>query len=232
MFTYIPFTYLLRFKPTGQVYYGSKYSLTAHPNQLWISYFSSSRKVRALIAEHGKDAFEFEIRRTFKTAAEAVDWESRVLLRFNAKRDPRFLNSHNGDGRPHMVAWTEDQKKRKRASMLRNGSSNTPKNPLTPEQLAKKIERQKATREINGTGHAETARRGPLDDQVRLSANEKKALTMAKNGTKKGPKGPMGPRKNRMTAEQIEQARIRRAETMRLKGTKPGPKSGILPQQS
>jgi len=44
---YQPYTYLIKFLPTGQVYYGSSYANNKHkvsnPEQLWITYFTSSK---------------------------------------------------------------------------------------------------------------------------------------------------------------------------------------------
>jgi hypothetical protein len=37
-----PYTYLIVFKVTGQVYYGVKYSKFCNPKQLGVKYFSSS----------------------------------------------------------------------------------------------------------------------------------------------------------------------------------------------
>lgn len=96
MNTYIPFTYLLRFKPTGQLYYGSKSAKGCDPSVLWSSYFTSSKTIKSLIAEHGTNAFDFEIRRTFNTASEARKWESRFLRRVKAVRSDLWLNKHDG----------------------------------------------------------------------------------------------------------------------------------------
>lgn len=89
---FVPFTYLLRFRPTGELYYGSKYGRGAHPSLLWTKYFTSSKEIKKLRLEHGDDAFDFEVRQIFKTGQEATDWERRLLRRVNAKHNPKFLN--------------------------------------------------------------------------------------------------------------------------------------------
>lgn len=93
---YVPFVYLLKFLPTGELYYGSRTGKKSHPADLWNRYFSSSKIVKKLIKEHGKDSFEYEIRKTFETKEEALEYEHRFLKRVNAKKNPKFLNKTNG----------------------------------------------------------------------------------------------------------------------------------------
>jgi hypothetical protein len=81
-----PYTYLVKFKPTGKVYYGSRCQNFTKFNRspaddFWHRYTTSSENINALIEEHGKDAFEYEIRRTFDSVEEMAEWETRVLTR-------------------------------------------------------------------------------------------------------------------------------------------------------
>jgi hypothetical protein len=91
----IPYTYLLKFLPTNQVYYGVRYKEGCHPAELFITYFSSSNIIKRLINDHGISAFEFEIRQMFNTKKSARDWEQRVLTKIGAASNPRFLNQSN-----------------------------------------------------------------------------------------------------------------------------------------
>ena len=113
---YVPFVYLLRFKPTGQLYIGSrtaqKENPPAHPDQLWRSYFTSSDKVKEKIEEFGKDAFEYEVRKTFTTREETLLHEHRFLKKVNAKKNPKFLNKSNGNGKFITIEHTKESKKR------------------------------------------------------------------------------------------------------------------------
>ena len=96
---YQPYTYLLLFKPTKQVYYGVSYANSkkvAHPSQLWNTYFTSSRIIKQLITEHGVDSFDFQIRNTFTSAEAALAWERKILKNFDAKNNPKWLNLSNG----------------------------------------------------------------------------------------------------------------------------------------
>jgi len=102
---HVGYTYLIRFKLTGQVYYGSRCAKGCHPDDLWVTYFTSSKLVHRLIDEHGKDSFDFEVRATFpESPKDAQEWERKVLRRINANRRQDFLNKHNGCF-PALAGW-------------------------------------------------------------------------------------------------------------------------------
>ena len=88
----IPFTYLLKHIPTNRYYYGVKFKKGCNPNDLWTKYFTSSKKVKGLIKKYGKKSFQFEIRKTFKTAQQAMAWEFKVLRRMKVVERKDFLN--------------------------------------------------------------------------------------------------------------------------------------------
>jgi len=90
---YIPFTYRVTCIPTGQHYYGVRTAAGCHPDDFWVSYFTSSDKVKSLIEEHGKDSFQFEIRRKFPNNPKAaIDWEVKVLKRLKIPHNLNWLN--------------------------------------------------------------------------------------------------------------------------------------------
>ena len=76
---YQPYTYSIRNKITGEFYYGAKFGKNANPDTFWVDYFTSSKLVHEHIEKYGKDAFEFKIRRLFKTSDECVSYEQRVI---------------------------------------------------------------------------------------------------------------------------------------------------------
>ena len=88
----IPFTYLIKQIPTNKYYYGVRFKKNCNPNDLWTKYFTSSKKVKSLIKKYGKKSFIFEIRKVFKTAQEAIKWESKVLKRMKVIYRKDFLN--------------------------------------------------------------------------------------------------------------------------------------------
>lgn len=90
--SYIPFTYHLFLPSTQEHYYGVRYKKGCHPSELWTTYFSSSKIVNARIKQYGKDAFEYEIRKTFATREDALLWESEVLRRLSVNTKKHWLN--------------------------------------------------------------------------------------------------------------------------------------------
>jgi len=108
-----PYTYLIKFKPTGQCYYGSriknvKLGLTPEED-LMLKYTTSSKEINKLIKEHGIDAFEWEVRRKFETTDRAVLWEQRVLKRCKVlERQDVWLNKNIAG---HIIATPEICKK-------------------------------------------------------------------------------------------------------------------------
>lgn len=88
----IPYTYYLINDVTKEKYYGVRYGKDCNPNDLWVTYFSSSKYVKRLIKLYGADSFNYEVRRTFDTAEEARNWEERVLRKLNVMKNASWLN--------------------------------------------------------------------------------------------------------------------------------------------
>jgi hypothetical protein len=98
-----PYTYTITHKLSGVKYYGVRYSKNCQPNDLGISYFSSSKTLRKMILNEGKDNFEFKIRQCFENKEDAVLWEHKVLRRLNAAQSTKWFNRHNGNTSWHNV---------------------------------------------------------------------------------------------------------------------------------
>jgi len=104
-----PYTYLIRHRPTGKVYYGFRCAnrVESH-DDLWKHYFTSSPGVQKLIEETGVDSFDVEVRRVFETKEQAVAWETRVLTRCKVLNDDRWLNQNVAG---YIVPTEESRKK-------------------------------------------------------------------------------------------------------------------------
>jgi hypothetical protein len=90
-----PYTYLIKHRPTGLVYYGFRAANRVNPSDdLWKQYFTSSPKVQQLINETGKESFDTEIRRIFETKEQASAWEIKVLRRCKVLDDNRWINQN------------------------------------------------------------------------------------------------------------------------------------------
>ena len=104
-----PYTYLIRHRPTGKVYYGYRSANRVDPAQdLWTHYFTSSSKVQQLIEETGVDSFDVEIRRVFETKEQASSWETKVLRRCRVLEDDRWINQNIAG---YIVPTEESRKK-------------------------------------------------------------------------------------------------------------------------
>jgi hypothetical protein len=90
----IPFTYFLYHRPTGLKYYGVRFSKRSNPKLFWVpgGYYSSSAKVKELIAQYGADSFDAEVRKTFNSKEDAVRYEYRFLRKVNAVSKSDWLN--------------------------------------------------------------------------------------------------------------------------------------------
>ncbi len=97
---YQPYTYFIKWSDSGVWYYGVEYAeitKTAHPSNLWVSYFTSSKAVSEYRSIHGEPDI-IQIRRIFSDSDSAILWEARFLQRVNAASNPLSLNGHNSDG--------------------------------------------------------------------------------------------------------------------------------------
>lgn len=87
-----PYTYYIYNTITKEHYYGVRFAKNCHPNELWNTYFTSSKKVHKLINFYGKDSFIFEIRKIFSDKQSAINWENKVLRRMKVLDKPNWLN--------------------------------------------------------------------------------------------------------------------------------------------
>jgi hypothetical protein len=96
---YIPYTYLIGWTHLNKWYYGSetsnrKYKI-ANPNNLWKTYFTSSKYVKEFCNEFGNPNV-IEIRKTFVESKTCVLWEAKVLKRLKVINDDKWLNKAAG----------------------------------------------------------------------------------------------------------------------------------------
>lgn len=126
----IPFSYHLFHVPTQKHYYGIRYARGCCPSDLWTKYFTSSKIVKELIREYGRDSFIATVRRRFSCQKDAILWEHKVLTRLGAANRPDWINRHNGGKKFKGPVKHTDEAKRK------IGAKQTGV-PKTPEQRMK-----------------------------------------------------------------------------------------------
>jgi hypothetical protein len=96
------FTYLIGWKKYDRWYYGVRYSKKCNPNDLWNTYFTSSKHVRQFRKEFGEPDV-IEVRHTFTSKESAVLWEERVLKKMNARSNEKWLNKNDASAPPVMT---------------------------------------------------------------------------------------------------------------------------------
>ena len=92
MTIYTPYTYLIGWSDLNKFYYGVRYAKNCHPDELWKSYFTSSKHVKDFRKKYG-DPDIVQIRKTFDNSESSRIWESKVLRRVKAKNKKYFLNA-------------------------------------------------------------------------------------------------------------------------------------------
>lgn len=136
-----PFSYHLYHIPTKLHYYGVRYKKGCKIDDLWTIYFTSSKIVKQLVNEYGKESFVYTIRKTFVNGKEALLWEHRVLRRLNAANRDDWINRHNGGKK---FRGPESHSERTK-NHLRNKITGIKRNQTTIEKHRKNA----ATREKN-----------------------------------------------------------------------------------
>ena len=72
-------------------YYGVRYGRGCSPEDLWVTYFTSSMYVEQARHTLGEPDV-VQVRKTFNSAKQARHWEDKVLTRMHVVRDVKFLN--------------------------------------------------------------------------------------------------------------------------------------------
>lgn len=109
---YTPFTYLIGWKDIDRWYYGVRYARNCHPDDLWTSYFTSSKHVYRFREGYGEPDV-VEIRQTFPTDTLAREWEHKVLRRMKVTQDSRWLNKSCGKTPSRLGMTTSEETKQK-----------------------------------------------------------------------------------------------------------------------
>jgi hypothetical protein len=95
----VAYTYLLGWSDQNKFYYGVRFAKGCHPNDIWKTYFTSSKHVKSFAEKYGPPDI-IQIRKSFSEAKDAIAWEEKLLKRINAAQNPLFLNRANGKAIP------------------------------------------------------------------------------------------------------------------------------------
>jgi hypothetical protein len=206
-----PYTYLIRHRPTGKVYYGYRSANKTEPiDDLWKIYFTSSHKVQQLIEETGADSFDVEIRRVFETKEQASSWETRVLQRCRVLEDDRWLNQNvagyivpSEESRKKISDYHKDKPKTDKHKQKISEAQKGSKRPWSIDNLPKDTKGK--NNGMYGKTHSDETKakigalmseriKGDNNPMRKVEWNEERKEHMRKVRAQRGP----------MTAEQIE----------------------------
>jgi hypothetical protein len=106
---YKPYTYLIGWTLHQKYYYGVRYKPGCHPEDFWKSYFTSSKKVKECRELWG-DPDIIQIRKTFNTGKDAINWEFKVLKKLHVRSNDKWLNMAIGKPTSKGSKHTEEHK--------------------------------------------------------------------------------------------------------------------------
>lgn len=117
-----PYTYLIRWNELNLNYYGRRTAKGCHPEELFITYFTSSKYVSDVIAEHGMPDV-IKIHKIFSDTKKCCDQEERFLTRVNASKSLNWLNQTNGDMRWDTTGIPNSESQKQKISNSLKGRS-------------------------------------------------------------------------------------------------------------
>ena len=91
MSIYKPYTYLIGWTNHNKWYYGVRYAKACDPSDLWTTYFTSSKYVKAFRKKYGEPNV-IQVRRVFEDKKKSMLWENKVLKRLKVVDDDKWLN--------------------------------------------------------------------------------------------------------------------------------------------
>lgn len=86
-----PYVYLIGWTSENKWYYGVRFGKNVHPDDLWKTYFTSSKHVKSFRKSHGEPDV-ISIRKTFDSIESARSYEDKVIRRLGCVMDDKWLN--------------------------------------------------------------------------------------------------------------------------------------------
>ena len=90
-----PYTYLIGWSSLNTWYYGRRTHRKATPDDLWKTYFTSSKFVKEFRVKYGEPDI-IQVRRVFDDNDKCKIWECRVLTKLGVPHNNKFLNKQCG----------------------------------------------------------------------------------------------------------------------------------------
>ena len=150
----VAYTYLIGWTQNDVWYYGVRYAKDSSPEDLWSTYFTSSKYVQEYRKKIGEPD-HIEVRRVFRNTKSAIDCEDRVIRTLKLYENKRFLNkSYSGS-----IYYDED---------VRQKLSNHAKKPRSEKFKKARSETMK-----------EMWKNGVYDDRIAQTEEHKSAVSAA-----------------------------------------------------
>lgn len=146
----IPYTYLIGWAILDKYYYGVRYAKKCNPDDLWVTYFTSSNKVKEFAKMHGAPDV-IQVRKVFQSIDESREWEKRVLTKLNVLQSDKWLNSNVGGAMPPWIGESNPMYGRSRKGEVHNNGEHISKGlrEFFETELGK-LERQKRSSRVSG----------------------------------------------------------------------------------
>ena len=87
------YTYLIGWSKHQKFYYGVRFAKNCHPSDLWVTYFTSSKHVKEFSYLNGPPDI-IQIRKIFKDANKAREYEHKVLRRLKVNKKDKFMKKY------------------------------------------------------------------------------------------------------------------------------------------
>lgn len=180
----MPYTYVVTHLPSGKRYYGVRLKEKHSPSDdLWVRYFTSSKAIKKLIENDGKDVFSFQIRQVFEDCEAAAEWEYRFLRKTGVWRKDQvnWLNMCCGktiDITKAMLSWTDERLAAWKANISHHNTGRKP-SPETIEKTRAKTKGLK--RSVETRQRISAAKTGvPLSETHRQSCKDAQSINRGK----------------------------------------------------
>jgi hypothetical protein len=188
--SYLAYTYLIKC-PNGKSYYGYRAANKTSPeDDLWKHYFTSSKVIQELREQYSDDEFIATIDKTFETAEEAYEYETKFLTENDCVKSDDWLNQQCFPVFQDNTGREFSEETKRKISESRKGQKNRLGRKHTEETKRKISEALKGQKNSLGRKHTEEtkrkiseSRKGQKNSLGRKHTEEtKKKISEAKKG--------------------------------------------------
>jgi hypothetical protein len=152
------YTYLIGWVQQNKYYYGVRFAKGCSPDELWNTYFTSSKHVKSFYEENGEPDV-IQVRRVFDKVDQARRWETKVLKKMSVVERDDFLNKTDN----HSISLESSTHRGKSNGMWRKRHTESTLVKMRGPKNEKHKEKMRGPRpHVNQTGHCNNASLGLL----------------------------------------------------------------------